>query len=224
MKEKILKYFPPLTHIPLCIVILANLIVYEGSLQINGLRLKEGLCHNITTSFDRMVPLIPFFVVFYVLAYLQWVCGFVVIMRDSRKDCAKFICIELAGKLICLIVFLLYPTTLEGYAVTGTGFFPWVVRFIRFFDFPTNLFPSIHCFESWLCFRLILKKHNEPAWFKWINSILTFLILASVLFIKQHVILDVISGIAVAELSILIVRLSKPDRIIMKIYKRKGKV
>ena len=91
------------------------------------------------------------------------------------------------------------PTTLARPEVIGTDLCSRLVRLIYTFDPPVNLFPSIHCLESWCCIRasFLLKKSNRT--YQTATLIMSLGVFASTLFIKQHVIADVFGGIVVFE-------------------------
>lgn len=65
-----------------------------------------------------------------------------------------------------------------------------------------NLLPSIHCLESWLCFRNALRFKGVPRWYLPLTALMTLLVFASTLLVKQHVLVDVPAGILAAELGL----------------------
>lgn len=46
-----------------------------------------------------------------------------------------------------------------------------------------------------------------PLWYKWVNFVFSLLVCLSTVLVKQHVIVDIFAGIAVAELGLLLSRL-----------------
>ena len=80
-------------------------------------------------------------------------------------------------------------------------------------DAAVNLFPSIHCMDSWFCVVVLRNIRKVPGWYMTITWIWAAAICASTLFTKQHGILDVAAGIALAELSyICVIRWKKTAR------------
>ena len=75
------------------------------------------------------------------------------------------------------------------------------MRFVYAADPATNLFPSIHCLVSWMCFIGIRKQKHIPVWYKVFSAVFALLVFASTQFTKQHYIIDVFAGAAIAELS-----------------------
>ena len=208
MKVKISSIIPKYTLLPQFILIFLNSAVYWGTKLING----SWRQYDLTTAIDEAIPLVPFFVVFYVLAYIQWVVGYIIIARESEEVCYRVLSGEHISKIICFAFFLILPTAIVRPEVTGTGFFNWGVRIIYGADVPTNLFPSIHCLESWLCFRCSLTLKKVPKWYAPLMLFITLGVFASVVFMKQHFFVDIIAGVAVAELGQLISRLTGSGR------------
>ena len=154
---------------------------------------------SLETPLDTALPFLAPFVLFYVLAFVQWGLNYLLIARDSKELCYRFAFGNIIAKLICLFFFVFLPTTLARPEVTGTDLCNRLVRLIYTFDPPVNLFPSIHCLESWCCIRasFLLKKSNRT--YQTATLIMSLGVFASTLFIKQHVIADVFGGIVVFE-------------------------
>ena len=104
------------------------------------------------------------------------------------------------------MIFLLLPTTIARPEADGSGLIGWLTRIIYMADTPVTLFPSIHCLDSWLCWRFLVKCKKVPRWYKWVNFVFSLLVCASTVLVKQHVFVDIFAGIAVAELGLLLSR------------------
>lgn len=180
---------------PLALALLVNSCVYMGIAQLRRFLTFSSL----ETPLDTALPFLAPFVLFYVLAFVQWGLNYLLIARDSKELCYRFAFGNIIAKLICLFFFVFLPTTLARPEVTGTDLCSRLVRLIYTFDPPINLFPSIHCLESWCCIRasFLLKKSNRT--YQTATLIMSLGVFASTLFIKQHVIADVFGGIVVFE-------------------------
>jgi hypothetical protein len=180
---------------PLALALLVNSCVYMGIAQLRRFLTFSSL----ETPLDTALPFLAPFVLFYVLAFVQWGLNYLLIARDSKELCYRFAFGNIIAKLICLFFFVFFPTTLARPEVTGTDLCSRLVRLIYTFDPPVNLFPSIHCLESWCCIRasFLLKKSNRT--YQAATLIMSLGVFASTLFIKQHVIADVFGGIVVFE-------------------------
>ena len=193
---------------PLALALLVNSCVYMGIAQLRRFLTFSSL----ETPLDTALPFLAPFVLFYVLAFVQWGLNYLLIARDSKELCYRFAFGNIIAKLICLFFFVFLPTTLARPEVTGTDLCSRLVRLIYTFDPPVNLFPSIHCLESWCCIRasFLLKKSNRA--YQTATLIMSLGVFASTLFIKQHVIADVFGGIVVFEAGFRLARIQKAIR------------
>ena len=66
---------------------------------------------------------------------------------------------------------------------------------------PSNLFPSIHCYVSWLSWRGVSKSENIPKWYQHFSLTFAILIIISTQVLKQHYLVDAIAGVALVELA-----------------------
>ena len=140
----------------------------------------------------------------YILAYLQWAVGFIVISRESREHCYRVFMGELIAKFICGLFFIALPTRIARPQLEGGGFIAWLMRLVYAGDLPGNLFPSIHCLESWLCFRGAIGMKRAPRWYAPAMLALTLMVFASTLLVKQHMLVDIPAGVLVAEVGLLL--------------------
>lgn len=197
--ERLNNILPKYAIIPLISALLINNCVYIGAAQFRNFLTFSSL----ETSLDKQIPLLTPFVIFYVLAYIQWGLNYILIGRDSKKLCYQFVLGDILSKIICLFFFILLPTTLTRPEIRGTDILSQLVRLIYSIDAPVNLFPSIHCLESWCCiraaFKMKLKTKRRTRWYQVMTIFMSLGVFASTIFIKQHVIIDVFGGIAAFE-------------------------
>ncbi len=157
IKERFNNLLPKYAILPIIAALLINNCIYIGAAQ-----LRNHLSfYSLAISLDEKIPLLTPFVIFYVLAYVQWALNYILIGRDSKKLCYQFVLGDILSKVICLFFFILFPTTLTRPEITGTDIFSQLVRFIYSVDAPVNLFPSIHCLESWCCIRAAYKNEFQ---------------------------------------------------------------
>ncbi len=189
---------PRYAVVPLLMSLVINMMVYYGCRPLTA----AWRHHDVSTPVDGLIPFFPPASVIYLLTFVFWVVGFVVIARESRADCCRNLAGEQIAKLLCIACFLLFPTQMERPEITGDGVFAWLMRLIYRLDEPNMLFPSIHCLDSWFCFRGAMRcPHTARGWrvFCFVFSLLVF---ASTLLVKQHLFVDVIGGVAVLELGL----------------------
>lgn len=182
-----------------------NFLVYCGTRFFT-----TGLRHyDIASSLDRKLPFVPFFIFFYVLAFAQWIIGYIMIGRGGREVVFRVFIGELIAKLIALAFFVFFPTTIDELrpsveSLQGRGIWYDFTAFVYCLDAPDNLFPSIHCLESWVCFRGALKLKKMPKWYAYVMLVITLFVFASTVLVKQHVLADIAGGVAAVEIGLFI--------------------
>ncbi len=98
--------------------------------------------------------------------------------------------------------------------------FTWALSVVYSLDTPTNCFPSMHCLFAYLVFRQSLRTPDAKTWFKVFCGVCAALICLSTLFVKQHVIADVIGGIFFGELAFALGQKLPVWKIFIKINKK----
>lgn len=155
--------------------------------------------YRLDNRLDNLIPFVPAFVSIYFLCYLVWVWYFRLAMIRQSPEAYRFLGAELLIKLIALAIFILLPTTNTRPEIVGNGIWEQLMRYLYSIDPADNLFPSLHCINSWLCV-IAVRGHKEVSKGCKIFSIAAaFAVFASVLFTKQHVIVDILGGVALAE-------------------------
>ena len=124
MKKEICSYLPNYAYIPLILVLIINFITYNFSKLITN----SFVHYNISSFIDDFLPFFPVFIIFYLLAYFQWIIGFILIARESREFCFRFLSAEIIAKLCCLLLFFVFPTTMIRPEITGTGIFDFLTK------------------------------------------------------------------------------------------------
>ena len=159
----------------------------------------------LTSRLDEMIPMVPVFIWVYLLAFPFWVWGLARAYNDSRELCVRTFTADALSKLVCVVVFILYPCTMvrpEIDTIHGVG--AWAVKIIYALDGgknPMNLLPSMHCYLSvMVCIPMFSKWAAKPtgARLKVFFCVFALLICASTLLVKQHVMIDLVTGVALA--------------------------
>ena len=195
MKKWIQKLLPDYAIRPLILALAANFIIYFGVSQ-----LRDHLTfHSLALPVDDRIPFLAPFIIFYILAYVQWIVNYLLIAREGKTVCYRFIYGDVISKLFCLIFFLFFPTTLVRPEVTGHSVCDQLVRLVYQMDAPVNLFPSIHCLESWCCIHAALRMKKTPRWYLPATIVMSLCVFASTLLVKQHVFVDIFGGILIFE-------------------------
>lgn len=189
------KIFRKYSIIPLIFAFSFNMLVYVGSRMIAG----NWHHYNIESSFDAKIPFWPPSAVIYLGCYLFWAANYIIISRQEKKEICQFFSADFISRVICFVFYILFPTTNIRPHVNSDGFWNQIMIFLYSIDAADNLFPSIHCLVSWFCYIALRGKKEYPFWYRVFSCIMAVLVCLSTLLTKQHVIIDVIGGIVLAE-------------------------
>lgn len=206
------KLIPKYMRLPVVCLLLLNVVTYFGTRFFTAGRTH----YDWSLPIDDMLPLVTGMISVYILAFVQWVVGYIVIGRESRNLCYRMYSGEMIAKLICLFFFLCFPTTIMRPEITGIGIFDQLTKLIYSMDAPDNLFPSIHCLESYVCFRGAMYTKRVPIWYKYVMLVMTVLVFASTVLVKQHVVVDILGAVCAVEIGLLVSKRFKMDRIFEK--------
>ena len=158
--------------------------------------------HVIHVALDDYIPFCEYFIIPY-LAWFGYVAFGVCYFFFKNKEEYYRLCTTLfTGMTIFLIVSTLYP---NGHYLRPTYFDHnniciQLVKWLYSTDTPTNLFPSIHVYNS-ICVNAAIwhsedfKKHTAV---RYGSAVLMVLIILSTMFLKQHSVFDVVTGTVLA--------------------------
>ena len=180
-----------------------NMLTYYGA----RLVILDADKYDFTTRLDELIPLRTEWIIIYVLAYVQWAVGLIAAARERKGVCYHVLGGEMVAKFFCLICFLVIPATIVRPEITGNAPWDYLTRLIYSIDTPDCLCPSLHCLESYICFRGATLSEKLPRWYTWVMGIFTLLVFASTVFVKQHFVVDIIAGVVVGEIGLQIARL-----------------
>lgn len=187
---------------PILIWLAVNYLSFYGSrMLVSALGIPT---HSVELGLDGLIPFIPAFIVVYVLAFVQWLLSFLYVGGRSVDGFYRLMAAEATAKLIALVIFVVYPTQMVRPEISGSDPFSLLTSLIYSMDSPDNLFPSLHCLESWFCLRGLIRYGRVGKGLIAVELVMTLLVFCSVVLVKQHMLLDIFGGILVAELGILI--------------------
>lgn len=148
---------------------------------------------DLTTFIDRLIPLIPAFVWPYQLCYVTPFL-LLVLIRDWHRFNRALLGLMLAS-LSAFLVYLTFPIAFPRPEL-GSTLSEWMLALEYRFDFQpgANKLPSLHVATVWIvylaCRRQRLNRHGDALLF-----VLAMLISVSTLFVKQHLVADVVAGV-----------------------------
>ena len=207
---------PGYTVLPLICALVLQTITYSGTRLLTA----EADHHNFETALDLATPLLPWTVAIYVGAFLYWIIGIALILRSGKDHAFRFLCTHILGMLIAMAFFLFLPTTCTRPQVTGGGPWNWILRLIYAADTPDNLFPSLHCQLSWLCYLALKEAPNVSPNGKRFCCVFSLLVFVSTLTTKQHILIDVLGGWLIAELTFRLCGSRKITAVFYKVFDR----
>ena len=176
IKERFNNLLPKYAILPIIAALLINNCIYIGAAQ-----LRNHLSfYSLAISLDEKIPLLTPFVIFYVLAYVQWALNYILIGRDSKKLCYQFVLGDILSKVICLFFFILL--------------FPSI-----------HCLESWCCIRA--AYKMNFKTEKRTNYYRVATILMSLGIFASTLFIKQHVIADVFGGIAAFEIGMILAKI-----------------
>ncbi|MBR5730707.1 MAG: phosphatase PAP2 family protein [Firmicutes bacterium] len=200
ISSKLQLLLPAYAWVPVAAVLFINMAVY----YITKFTVPESARHIIDMSIDRAIPVVPFFILLYVLCFPQWAVSWIMIGREDRRTCFRLAKADIIAKIICLILFIVYPTIIERPSIETADFFSWALKFVYSVDRPYNCFPSIHMLASWICMRAALKLKKPGTAYKAVMVLITVMCAFAVVLTKQHYVIDVPAGILAAEIGLAI--------------------
>ena len=173
-------------------VILAGWYVLFSAtyLPINGFSVGRA-AHTLFLPGEERLPFLPIFEYLYVLTYFV-----PAVVIATVRDYASFRRLARAYALTLLTAYatyLLFPVYFERPPLEVTSFHAWLLS-LEYLDKPYNQFPSLHVALSWLAvFASQVSRRSRVG-----LVVLAAGISIATVFVKQHYIVDVLSGCALA--------------------------
>lgn len=158
----------------------------------------------IHVSLDDMIPFCEVFVIPYMLWFAYVVVVVAYFFLHDKEDYFRIFVFLCTGMTVFLLISTLWPNghRLRPHAMPRENIFTYLVSALYKADTPTNLWPSIHVYNSLGCHIAVmksqrLKKHKGIR----IGSfILCASIIMSTMFIKQHSVFDVVTAFIMAAI------------------------
>lgn len=180
--------------------------------------------HVIHTNLDDLIPFCEIFVVPYFLWFLYVAWGVLYFALHDKHDFMRLCAFLFTGMTIFLIISTIYP---NGHYLRPTVFeqenlFTRLCAFLYSTDTATNLFPSIHVYNSVGIHLAVVhsKQFAQNKKVKACSFILMLSIILSTMFIKQHSTFDVITALLLCMIMYRLVYLRVPARVTVKNQKR----
>ncbi len=172
-------------------------LVYLAGFEL--LEARNGVEYNIIhTPLDDRIPFNEIFIVPYFLwfAYIAFVL--IRLCIKSRNDFIKSFIYIFGGMTIGLIIFALFPTAqeLRPAVMPRENILARLTFFLYSIDTPTNVCPSLHVYVAIGAYIGIRRGETYFTKAERISAfILTVAICLATMFLKQHSVFDVVTGI-----------------------------
>lgn len=187
---------------------------------------------TVTTRFrvihvplDDYIPFCEYFIVPYLLWFAYIAIGIVYFALKNKQEYYNLCKILFFGMTTFLVVsticpngHLLRPTTFER-----DNFFTDLVKLLYQTDTATNLFPSIHVYNSIAVNAVIWHCDNfkKNPFIRYSSGVLAISIVLATMFLKQHSVFDVVTGLLLAQVTISFVYKHQTDALHLPLLVRR---
>ena len=157
---------------------------------------------ELLTVLDKNIPFIPGFVWVYHTLILGIFLTMVYLIQDRKLFMTTFWACVLASAVMS-IIHVTWPAIYPRQAIMPIDLSSWLVELTRQYDGASNTFPSAHVTFSWLMFLSVrrTKISHEKSGLTLMFFLWAIFISLSTLAIKQHFIVDVLSGVLTSFMS-----------------------
>ena len=170
--------------------------------------IEENLIvENYTTIYiplDDLIPFCKWFAIPYVLWYPYIVFPLLFLMTRNIPEFKRLMWFIMLTYTVTLVVYAVFPNgqDLRPQTVEGDGLIALWMRFLYSYDTNTNVCPSIHVIGTLaITFSLLHTKAGKKWWSFIIIALLTASICLSIVFVKQHSIVDLFAGAALCAVA-----------------------
>lgn len=160
---------------------------------------------NMDLPIDKKIPAIPYFALIYVLWFPLIAIFPISLFKEAKNLYELYVICWIIDIVISVIIYLAYPTTCTRPKDLENIKGGWMLRILYKFSYKgLNCSPSMHCSISTLVFIFALAASTMPINLRIIYSTTALGIILSTLFTKQHVLIDLVTGVLLALVIFLI--------------------
>lgn len=193
--------------IPATILIAMHVLCFKVSIPLSE---RFAIVHYVPKipAIDDLIPVIPAgFIVIYIGAYIFWWLCPVFNSMANRSRYADYVIGFAVAYIVGGLWLSLFPATMdrvaEGlYSNVGTDIFSkmhqWFITEMDTGEMAHGLLPSFHTMSSIFCYLGVAKCKEIPKGLRIFILIYALGVVASTLFLKQHYVMDAISGTTLA--------------------------
>ena len=163
--------------------------------------------HIMHAALDDKIPFCEYFIIPYMLWFVYVAAAVLYFMFVNKDDYYRLCAFLFSGMTISLIICSVFPngTDFRPLIDPGKNIFTRIVAWLYRTDTCTNVFPSIHCYNSIGVAIAILRSRDITAskhglLVKHASTILAVLICMSTMALKQHSVYDVAGAMILASI------------------------
>ncbi len=151
--------------------------------------------HVIHVPLDDVIPFCEYFIIPYLFWFAYVAIGIAYMAFHNKSDYYKLCAFLFTGMTVFLIVSTVYPNGhhLRPAFFSHDNLFTRLCKFVYESDTPTNLFPSIHVYNSIGIHLAVINNRelSEKKTVRALSFILMVSIILSTMLLKQHSVFDV---------------------------------
>lgn len=156
---------------------------------------------------DSKIPFVPQFIYAYISWYLMLFIVPYIFFKYNPKSFNNYYVITFICITIVAFIYFLYPTTMNRADIVPSNISELLVNIIYKIDTPVlNCFPSMHCLISFIFIYITLSETTLNNKVKFIIVIWAALVILSTLFVKQHVVVDMVSAFIISFVAFIMVK------------------
>ena len=165
---------------------------------------------DVSSNLDTMIPFCEIFIVPYLSWFLFQAVWVVLVFIIDRKTYNQLTTMLMIGMTVFLIVSALVPTrvSLRPYFISRNNIFVQMCLLLWKVDTPTNVWPSIHVFNTTALMMTLFTSDNSFLKKKAVRIAVVFwcgMIILSTMFVKQHSMGDVLSALILNGISYVVI-------------------
>lgn len=174
----------------LALVIVASILYFI-------LNTPHEVVNVLKTFIDNGIPRLPVFTVVYI-AFLPWFWGVVVYSWFCNVSWHRLAYSVIIVNLVASVVYLMFQTYVPRDVIVSNDIFSNLLRFIYSSDSAYSAFPSLHsALSATIATYFVIRKSNWSV----AAVIMAVMVILSTLFVKQHFVLDAISGVGLGVIT-----------------------
>lgn len=165
--------------------------------------------HVIHVAMDDRIPFCEYFVIPYLLWFVYIAWGVLYFAIHNKKDYYRLCGFLFTGMTVFLVISTVYPNGhyLRPVSFSRSNICTMLVDWLYSVDTATNLFPSIHVYNSLAIHIAVAKSDhfkNHPL-ARAISLCLAGSIILATVFLKQHSLFDVMTAFLLAAIMYLVI-------------------